>query len=216
MWDELFADELGELPPVLHADGFSEFVVSRDRILAHPRAFYQRLLDWVVENSRTHGSPDPGRQGFVCGMSVIYSSRNGIACIKHVRGTGGHSLYQVGLVTDPAAPSAHQSLMYMTLMPLSSHPLCAIRQVNHDQCSPHKPSRYIFERMWGYIFGAPAVSYQLTECELLNCDYGCHEPSQLCNGRESSGKKLVKMLGMGQESRECEDQPRITDPQPGI
>lgn len=43
-WRVLFQDELGPLPELIYTQCCAEFVVSRDRILAHPKAFYKRIL----------------------------------------------------------------------------------------------------------------------------------------------------------------------------
>lgn len=40
--------ELGPAPPELHAPCCAEFIVARDRILRHPRAFYEHLRDWII------------------------------------------------------------------------------------------------------------------------------------------------------------------------
>jgi len=44
-WPELFAEEFGAFPEKFCFDSYGQFVVSRERVLSHPRAFYQRLLE---------------------------------------------------------------------------------------------------------------------------------------------------------------------------
>jgi len=48
-WSTLFANELGSLPQRLYIDGNAEFAISKSRLLAHPRAFYQSLLSAVQQ-----------------------------------------------------------------------------------------------------------------------------------------------------------------------
>lgn len=49
VWPEVFEAELGELPSDLKAPCCAEFMVSRDRVLAHSRDFYTHLRDWIVD-----------------------------------------------------------------------------------------------------------------------------------------------------------------------
>jgi hypothetical protein len=37
VWEQTFEAELGPLPPLIHGPCCAEFLVSRDRIRAHPR-----------------------------------------------------------------------------------------------------------------------------------------------------------------------------------
>lgn len=37
VWDQTFAEELGPMPHVIHGPCCAEFIVSRERIEAHPR-----------------------------------------------------------------------------------------------------------------------------------------------------------------------------------
>ena len=48
VWDQTFHHELGPPPKELHAPCCAEFVVSDQRILAHPLSFYVHLRDWIV------------------------------------------------------------------------------------------------------------------------------------------------------------------------
>ncbi|KAK9919029.1 hypothetical protein WJX75_008842 [Coccomyxa subellipsoidea] len=47
VWDQTFADELGVMPHIIHGPCCAEFIVSRERIEAHPREFYMGLRDWI-------------------------------------------------------------------------------------------------------------------------------------------------------------------------
>lgn len=49
VWSELYEDELGELPEELSAPCCAEFIVSRERILAHSKDFYVHMRDWIME-----------------------------------------------------------------------------------------------------------------------------------------------------------------------
>eukprot|EP00884_Botryococcus_braunii_P021106 jgi/Botrbrau1/767/Bobra.0181s0023.2 len=49
VWPQLYEEELGPAPPILTAPCCAEFMVSRDRILAHPKSFYLHLRDWIAE-----------------------------------------------------------------------------------------------------------------------------------------------------------------------
>lgn len=49
VWPELFASELGEVPTDLSAPCCAEFIVNRDRVLAHPKSFYVSMRDWIIE-----------------------------------------------------------------------------------------------------------------------------------------------------------------------
>ena len=49
VWPEVYEAELGELPAELKAPCCAEFMVARERVLAHPRSFYLHLRDWIVE-----------------------------------------------------------------------------------------------------------------------------------------------------------------------
>ena len=44
VWDQVYAQEMGPIPPVIHSPCCAEFVVSRERILAHPRCATPRTL----------------------------------------------------------------------------------------------------------------------------------------------------------------------------
>ena len=48
MWDDVMAAELGPLPARLSAPCCGNFMVSRDRILKHPKRFYQELRGWLL------------------------------------------------------------------------------------------------------------------------------------------------------------------------
>lgn len=50
-WDELLGSELGLLPEELQVQGGGQFVVQRDRVQAHSRAFYQRCLAWLANST---------------------------------------------------------------------------------------------------------------------------------------------------------------------
>ena len=54
LWREILRHELGPVPKVLHAPCCAQFLVSRERILARPKVFYERLAMWL------QGSPRPG------------------------------------------------------------------------------------------------------------------------------------------------------------
>ena len=43
-WPELFEDELGPIPYVLRSPNCGQFVVTRERVQAHPKAFWQVSL----------------------------------------------------------------------------------------------------------------------------------------------------------------------------
>ena len=49
VWNQTFAAELGPLPNLIQAPCCSEFLVARDRILKHPRSFYIKLRDWIIQ-----------------------------------------------------------------------------------------------------------------------------------------------------------------------
>jgi hypothetical protein len=49
VWPQMYEEELGPPPPILAAPCCAEFMVSRDRILAHPKSFYVHLRDWIAE-----------------------------------------------------------------------------------------------------------------------------------------------------------------------
>lgn len=49
-WQQLLESELGPLPEELRVQGGGQFVVQRDRILAHPRSFYQDCLNWLADS----------------------------------------------------------------------------------------------------------------------------------------------------------------------
>ncbi|KAK9805524.1 hypothetical protein WJX72_003293 [[Myrmecia] bisecta] len=44
VWNELLADELGLLPRHVHAPASAEFLIAKQRILRHSKAFYERCL----------------------------------------------------------------------------------------------------------------------------------------------------------------------------
>lgn len=46
-WPQLFKAELGPIPNELTSACCGQFVVTRERILSHPRSFYQGLLRWL-------------------------------------------------------------------------------------------------------------------------------------------------------------------------
>ena len=47
VWQTLMASEFGPLPRFVHAPCCAEMLVSKQRILAHPKAFYQTVFDWL-------------------------------------------------------------------------------------------------------------------------------------------------------------------------
>eukprot|EP00928_Gymnodinium_smaydae_P057490 TRINITY_DN40724_c0_g1_i1.p1 TRINITY_DN40724_c0_g1~~TRINITY_DN40724_c0_g1_i1.p1 ORF type:complete len:427 (+),score=93.58 TRINITY_DN40724_c0_g1_i1:70-1350(+) len=47
-WNDTYQEELGDFPREYCIDCCAQFAVSRERILRHPRAFYERLLDLVL------------------------------------------------------------------------------------------------------------------------------------------------------------------------
>ena len=47
MWNQTFLQEMGPPPKELFAPCCAEFLVARERILRHPRAFYEHLRDWI-------------------------------------------------------------------------------------------------------------------------------------------------------------------------
>ncbi len=49
-WDQLFGAELGPLPDELYVNGGGQFLVRRERVLAHSRSFYQECLTWLDES----------------------------------------------------------------------------------------------------------------------------------------------------------------------
>ncbi len=49
-WDQLFGAELGPLPEELYVNGGGQFVVRRERVLAHSRSFYQDCLTWLDDS----------------------------------------------------------------------------------------------------------------------------------------------------------------------
>ncbi|KAL0024568.1 hypothetical protein WJX79_008775 [Trebouxia sp. C0005] len=49
-WDQLFGAELGPLPDELYVNGGGQFLVRRERVLAHSRQFYQDCLTWLDES----------------------------------------------------------------------------------------------------------------------------------------------------------------------
>eukprot|EP00884_Botryococcus_braunii_P008306 jgi/Botrbrau1/17477/Bobra.0054s0064.1 len=49
VWPQLFQEELGDPPQLLYAPCCAEFMVSKERILLHPRSFYTTLRDWIDE-----------------------------------------------------------------------------------------------------------------------------------------------------------------------
>ena len=49
VWPDVFQAEFGDVPEQLHAPCCAEFMVSKDRILAHSKEFYIHLRDWIVE-----------------------------------------------------------------------------------------------------------------------------------------------------------------------
>ena len=50
-WEQLLGFELGPLPDDIQVQGGGQFVVLRDRVLAHPRAFYQDCLTWLADST---------------------------------------------------------------------------------------------------------------------------------------------------------------------
>ena len=50
-WKELFSQELGPLPAELYVNGGGQFMVRRERVLAHSRAFYQYCLTWLADST---------------------------------------------------------------------------------------------------------------------------------------------------------------------
>ena len=55
VWDQVYAQELGPLPPAIHSPCCAEFVVSRDRILAHPRRAASRTTGFGFAAWTTSG-----------------------------------------------------------------------------------------------------------------------------------------------------------------
>ena len=51
-WEELFRPELGPMPDEVQVQGGGQFVVRRDRVQAHPRAFYQNCLTWLADSTQ--------------------------------------------------------------------------------------------------------------------------------------------------------------------
>lgn len=51
-WGAVMEPWLGQLPKVLGRSCCGEFLVSRERILAHPYEFYRRQWDWIIEKDR--------------------------------------------------------------------------------------------------------------------------------------------------------------------
>ena len=49
VWTDLYEAELGDLPSELQAPCCAEFIVSRERILAHSRDFYIHMRDWIID-----------------------------------------------------------------------------------------------------------------------------------------------------------------------
>ena len=47
-WPKIFQQELGDIPPQFTNHCCGQFVVSRERILAHPKQFYQKCFDWTA------------------------------------------------------------------------------------------------------------------------------------------------------------------------
>ena len=50
-WNELLGSRLGPLPDELQVQAGSQFAVHQDRVLAHPRAFYQECLTWLANST---------------------------------------------------------------------------------------------------------------------------------------------------------------------
>ena len=50
-WDQLFGAEFGPLPSELLVNGGGQFMVRRNRVLAHPKAFYQQCLAWLASST---------------------------------------------------------------------------------------------------------------------------------------------------------------------
>eukprot|EP01113_Clastostelium_recurvatum_P005347 TRINITY_DN12394_c0_g1_i1.p1 TRINITY_DN12394_c0_g1~~TRINITY_DN12394_c0_g1_i1.p1 ORF type:complete len:336 (+),score=31.56 TRINITY_DN12394_c0_g1_i1:151-1008(+) len=48
VWDDLFRDELGDLPEDLLGPCCAQFAITREAILKHPKAFYQKILNWLL------------------------------------------------------------------------------------------------------------------------------------------------------------------------
>ena len=49
-WEELLGTELGQLPDELHVNGGGQFMVQKDRVHQHSKAFYQNCLNWLTDN----------------------------------------------------------------------------------------------------------------------------------------------------------------------
>ena len=49
-WNELLGAELGEIPDELHVNGGGQFMVQRDRVLRHSKAFYHECLTWLADS----------------------------------------------------------------------------------------------------------------------------------------------------------------------
>eukprot|EP01027_Heterolobosea_sp_BB2_P025900 GEZU01039767.1.p1 GENE.GEZU01039767.1~~GEZU01039767.1.p1 ORF type:complete len:386 (+),score=99.50 GEZU01039767.1:43-1158(+) len=50
-WAELFEDQLGPFPPYFELNCCAQFAVTRERIRARPKAFYQRLYNWLMNTT---------------------------------------------------------------------------------------------------------------------------------------------------------------------
>jgi len=53
IWNDLFYLELGPMPTKICWDSFAQFAVSRERILSHPKDFYETLLQGVLSGQTT-------------------------------------------------------------------------------------------------------------------------------------------------------------------
>jgi hypothetical protein len=74
-WDQNFGPFLGPLPPVIRSPCCGEFVVARERIMAHPRRavcpleipLLPHLCDWVQNIYRPHVRDSP----HACSMQMF-------------------------------------------------------------------------------------------------------------------------------------------------
>ena len=50
-WEELLGSRLGPLADELQVQAGGQFAVHQDKVLAHPRAFYQECLAWLANST---------------------------------------------------------------------------------------------------------------------------------------------------------------------
>lgn len=51
VWDDVLGARLGPLPDELRVQAGGQFAVHQDRVLAHPRTFYQDCLSWLANST---------------------------------------------------------------------------------------------------------------------------------------------------------------------